>query len=109
MKRTIVSAAVLALVAGGAGVSLADPGPNGKNDFGLCKAYFAGSETGQENKRDKGPFPALEAAADEAGDGNGEATTEEVEQFCSTAFPGGRESAPGGSGSGADQKGQGQG
>jgi hypothetical protein len=71
--------------------SSAEPGPNGKNDFGLCKAYLNGSE----NKRDKGPFPALEEKADEAG--------QDVEEYCRGVFPGGKESSPGDSGvNGAD-------
>jgi len=96
MKRTLVSAAVLALVAGGASVAVAEPGPNGKNDYGLCKAYFAGSETGQENKRDKGPFPALVTEAADA-DGDGTAGEEEdVASYCASVFPGGKTEQPGG-------------
>lgn len=74
MKRTVVSAAVLALLAGGAGVSLADPGPNGNNTFGLCTAYFSGSEQGQEKKRQAPPFQGLEAAA--------EAADQTVAEYC---------------------------
>ena len=33
------------------------------NAYGLCKAYFAGSPTGQANKRQAPPFMALEAIA----------------------------------------------
>lgn len=106
MKRTIISAAVIALVAGGAGVSMAEPGPNGKNDFGLCKAYFAGSETGKENKRKAGPFAALEAAASDGDDST--PIEDDVRSYCSSVFPGGKTEAPGGSGSGADSKGKGQ-
>lgn len=98
MKRTVVSAAVLALLAGGAGVSVAaGPGPNGKNDFGLCKAYFAGSEQGRENKRNAPPFQALEDAAGVEEDDTAQERDEKVEEFCSTAFPGGKDEAPGGS------------
>lgn len=65
MKRTIVSAAVLTLLAGGASVAVADPGPNGNNTFGLCTAYSSGSDQGQSKKQENGkPFIALEAAAD---------------------------------------------
>ena len=88
MKRTIVSAAILALVAGGAGVSVAAPGPNDNNNHGLCTAYYAGSENGQANKRKAPPFVALEAAADAAGDADGETTAEEMETFCSTFLGG---------------------
>ena len=83
MKRTLVSAAVLAVLAGGVGVSAADPGPNGNNNHGLCTAYFAGSENGQEHKRKAGPFAELERQADEAtGNPDGTGTEEEVAAFC---------------------------
>lgn len=88
MKRTLIGLAVLATLGGGVTAATADPGPNGKNDFGLCKAYFAGSEQGQEKKRQAPPFVALEEAA--------EASDQTVEEFCATAFPGGKDSAPGG-------------
>ena len=74
MKRTIISAAVLTLLAGGVGVSAANPGPNGNNTFGLCTAYFAGSERGQEEKRKAPPFQGLEAAA--------EAEEQTVGEYC---------------------------
>lgn len=65
MKRTIVSAAILALGLAGTGLASANPpGPNGSNTFGLCKAYSSGSENGQENKRKAPPFQGLEAAAE---------------------------------------------
>ena len=95
MKRTIVSAAVLALMTGGIGSALADPpadkgpGPNGKNNYGLCKAYFAGSDNGKENKRDKGPFPALEAEAGDV-DGDGDTDENDVAAFCAEQTPGGK-------------------
>lgn len=70
MKRTIISAAVLALGLVGAGTSFAGdeeppggPGPNGHNTFGLCNAYSNGSERGQEEKKKAPPFQGLEAAA----------------------------------------------
>lgn len=97
MKRTIISAAVLALVAGGAGVSLADPGPNGNNNHGLCTAYFAGSENGQEHKRQAGPFAALEEEAGDA-DGNGTAgEPSDVAAYCE-AFLGGNGNGNGNNG-----------
>lgn len=72
------------LVAGGAvGAAFADPGPHhGNNRQGLCTAYYNGSANGQANKRKAPPFVALEKAADEAGDGDGVATAEEVAAFC---------------------------
>jgi hypothetical protein len=50
------------------------PGPNGHNNHGLCTAYFAGSETGQEHKRNAPPFQALEEAAEQ--------NDQTVEEFC---------------------------
>lgn len=57
MKRLVISSTIAAIVAGGAGFAFAgQPGPNGHNDFGLCQAYFAGSQTGQDHKHQAGPF-----------------------------------------------------
>ncbi len=59
VKTLLVPAAVTLLAIGGAATTaIADPGPNGNNTFGLCTAYFAGSETGQEHKRKAPPFAA---------------------------------------------------
>lgn len=69
-----VPAAAAALIAGGTVVAIADPGPNGHNTHGLCTAYFAGSEKGQEMKRKAPPFVGLEAAA--------EAADQTVEEYC---------------------------
>lgn len=75
MKKFLVPAAALAMLAGGTAVASAlPPGPNGHNTFGLCTAYFAGSETGQEHKHQAPPFQGLEAAADAAG--------QSVEEYC---------------------------
>jgi hypothetical protein len=76
VKTLVVPAAVTLLAIGGAATTaaVADPGPNGNNNFGLCTAYFAGSEQGQEQKRKAPPFVALEAAAEEA--------NQSVEQWC---------------------------
>lgn len=46
MKRLVISGAVAALIAGGAGLSFADgsgPSLNGNNNYGLCTAYEAQS------------------------------------------------------------------
>lgn len=66
VKTLVVPAAATLLALGGVATTaaVAEPGPNGKNNFGLCTAYFAGSETGRENKRNAPPFQALEAAAE---------------------------------------------
>lgn len=75
VKTLVAPAAVTLLALGGlATTATADPGPNGHNTFGLCTAYFAGSETGQENKRKAPPFQGLEAAA--------EAADQTVAEYC---------------------------
>lgn len=76
VKTLVVSAAVTLLAVGGAATTaaVAEPGPNGSNNFGLCTAYFAGSENGREHKRKAPPFAALEAAA--------EASDQTVEEWC---------------------------
>ena len=40
-------------------------GPNGKNDHGLCTAYFNGQKKGHDKNGQPGPFSALEAYAEE--------------------------------------------
>lgn len=94
MKRTVISVAVLALGLTGVGVSAADPGPNGNNTFGLCTAYFAGSEQGREKKRQAPPFQGLEAAA--------EAADQTVEEYCAAngQRPGGGNGGGSGGGKG---------
>ena len=82
MKKLLVTAAAGGLLLGGANLALAAPGPNGHNDYGLCTAYFAGSENGQEHKHSAPPFAALEAAAEES--------NQTVEEFCASATPGGK-------------------
>lgn len=75
VKTLVVPAAVTLLALGGlATTAVAEPGPHGPNNFGLCTAYFAGSETGQEHKRKAPPFAALEKAA--------EAADQSVEEWC---------------------------
>jgi hypothetical protein len=75
VKTLVVPAAVTLLALGGlATTAVADPGPNDNNTFGLCTAYFAGSEKGQEMKRNAPPFQGLEAAA--------EAADQTVEEYC---------------------------
>jgi hypothetical protein len=63
-KRLVTGTLTGALLLGTLAFS---PGPNGDNTFGLCTAYHAGSETGQENKRKAPPFQGLEDAAKDAG------------------------------------------
>lgn len=97
MRRFLIAAATLALLfTGGMGVARADhagtnptdPGAIGGHPalYGLCTAYFANGGNG--NSHEAPPFAALEEAADAAGDGNGEATAEELEAFCENVRPG---------------------
>jgi hypothetical protein len=72
--RFAVPAATLALAMGGASLAIADPGPNGHNTFGLCTAYSAGSEKGQEMKHQAPPFAALYDAAQQ--------NNQTVEEYC---------------------------
>lgn len=81
MRRAVIAAAVATTLVGG-GVALAAPGPNGSNDFGLCQAYFSGSQTGQDHKHQAPPFVALEQAAS--------AANESVAQYCANVTPGGK-------------------
>lgn len=76
VKSLLVPAAVTLFAIGGAATTaaVADPGPNGHNNFGLCTAYFAGSEKGQEMKHKAPPFVALEEAAS--------AANQSVEEWC---------------------------
>jgi hypothetical protein len=83
VKRLVIGGAVAALIAGGAGMSFAGaPGPNGHNDFGLCKAYFSGSQTGQDHKHSAPPFAALEQAASD--------NDQTVEEYGADVTPGGK-------------------
>jgi hypothetical protein len=80
-------------IQGGAGQSAC-------NAYGLCKAYFAGSPTGQSHKRQAGPFVALAEAAcsgtQDCGssecacfDGSCGTTTDCVATFCPDTNPAG--------------------
>ena len=82
MYRAVLGLAVATTLAAGGAVALADPGPNGHNDYGLCKAYFAGSDTAQAHKHAAPPFAALEAAAS--------AANQTVEEYCADKTPGGK-------------------
>lgn len=85
MRLTTIaaSAAALALTAGGMAVAVAEPGPNGKNDFGLCTAYEARNKN-KEKDNTPPPFAGLETAA--------EAKDMTIEEWCSTygTDPGGQ-------------------
>jgi len=87
--KNLIIAAVLAVSLVLAGVAVAAPGPNGHNDHGLCKAYFAGSQKGQSNKQQKGPFPALKSKAGDQ-DGDGDTDNDDVAAYCANTTPGGK-------------------
>lgn len=89
IKKTIAVVATALMGAGAAvGAVSAQPGPNGPNNFGLCTAYFAGSDQGRQQKRKAPPFQALEAAAEEAWDGDEDATMDEkVAEWCRNNAP----------------------
>lgn len=84
MRYTKIAAPVAAVVMalGGASIAVADPGPNGHNNFGLCTAYFAGSDTGREHKHDAPPFAALEAAAGVDSDDTQDEADQKVSDWC---------------------------
>lgn len=76
MRKTIIGLAFTAAALGVTAPAFSDPtiGPDSHQLHGLCTAYFAGSETGKEHKRQAPPFQALEAAA--------EAEDQTVGEFC---------------------------
>jgi hypothetical protein len=76
IAKIVLPAVALTSALGFAGYASAGaPGPNGHNTFGLCTAYSAGSEKGQEMKHQAPPFAALEQAASDAG-------YDSVEAYC---------------------------
>jgi len=89
LRKLMLSLALVALCALGATGASAAPGPNGHNDYGLCKAYFSGSQKGQDNKQSKKPFVALKT---KAGDQDGDADTDndDVAAYCANTVPGGK-------------------
>jgi hypothetical protein len=89
LRKFIVLVALVALCAVGATGAAAAPGPNGHNDYGLCKAYFAGSQNGQDHKQNKGPFPALKSKAGDQ-DGDGDTDNDDVRAYCQSVTPGGK-------------------
>jgi hypothetical protein len=90
LRKFITTLALAAACALGAtGVAGAAPGPNGHNDYGLCKAYFSGSQKGQDNKQSKKPFVALKTKAGDQ-DGDGDTDNDDVAAYCANTTPGGK-------------------
>lgn len=91
--RKKIAIAMLAVMGVSGGAALADR-PTSDNLaehpalYGLCTAWFA-NENGRENGNAENapPFQALQDAADEAGDGDGTATDEEMQDFCEGVRP----------------------
>ncbi|HVF74426.1 MAG TPA: hypothetical protein VM938_05210 [Acidimicrobiales bacterium] len=77
MKKVFaVILGVLGMLGAAAGMSTAEPGPNGKNDHGLCTAYFNGQKVGHngagpEDPDDPRPFQGLEDAGRDYTDTDG--------------------------------------
>lgn len=86
LTKRLLGTLVLAFMLTGmlATFGIADPGPNGNNDKGLCTAYFNGQKKGHDKQKERdgeypGPFAPLEDASrayaeedgrDNDGDGN---------------------------------------
>jgi len=62
VRKMIVALALLGSAFGGVS-AIAEPGPNGHNNWGLCNAY---AHNGGGNSHSAPPFAALEEAAEEA-------------------------------------------
>lgn len=78
MRKSLL-AAVVAVVTmfglGGAFAASAEPGPNGKNDHGLCTAYFNGQKVGHgpgEDTDDPPPFQGLQETGEQWTGNDGE-------------------------------------
>ncbi|HVL91094.1 MAG TPA: hypothetical protein VM841_12750 [Actinomycetota bacterium] len=114
--RKLIALALTAVAALGATSTLANPGPNGSNNHGLCTAYFRGSETGRENKRKAPPFAELERVSEEAydaefGEDNEATIDEKVAWWCGENAPhpgkgGGKSGGNGGGNGGGGGKGK---
>jgi hypothetical protein len=75
VRKRILAVALAASIFTGAGLSIAAaaPGPNGKNDHGICTAYFNGQKKGHggDDDRQPPPFQALEDTSREYTDNDG--------------------------------------
>ena len=84
MRKTIISVLLGALMAIGS-MALGAPGPtddNNNNLFGLCTAYFNGSQNGQDHKRQAPPFQGLESyvGTHDGVDNDGDGTKDEADE-----------------------------
>lgn len=90
MRKLIL--AIVALLALGAGLANADHG-NQPNTHGMCTAYFNGSQTGQDHKRDATAFTQFadyvadndhvdNDGDDEVDEGDETATPVDIWNFC---------------------------
>jgi len=84
-----LSAALMMLGLFGVSQATADPGPNGKNDKGLCTAYFNGQKKGHDKDGDgrtdnARAFQGLEDAAGVNDDTASENVASMVYEFCRT-------------------------
>jgi hypothetical protein len=87
LKKITLAGLGVVLVASGLSPALANGKPGGgtmpaSSAYGLCKAYFAGSDTGKAHKRNAPPFVDLVAKAD--------AANQAIEDFCAAQTPGGK-------------------
>jgi len=76
MRLKLAAVAIATMGVTGVAPAFAAPtiGPDSHQLHGLCTAYFAGSQNGQDHKHQAPPFVALEAAA--------EAADQSVAEFC---------------------------
>ena len=70
MRRLLAVLFGTATLLGGVGLpmALAQPGPNGHNNKGLCTAYFNGQKKGHEEGNGPGPFGVLEDESEDSGE-----------------------------------------
>ena len=80
MRKLITAALATLLLVGPAVAAVAEPGPNGNNNHGLCTAYFNGNKNGWAKNGVPGPFAALEEAADDGDPST--STRDDVRRYC---------------------------
>jgi hypothetical protein len=88
--RKLTIAVITAAMLGGTGLGAAqaDPPSEGFGNYGLCNAYYRGSEQGQEKKRENGKaFQSLESSARQWAEDNGYDGEDPVKGYCEANFP----------------------